>query len=81
MGEVIDRKYGKVTTENGEFHEGEPVFILRAQDLVSLVAIDEYGGACDEAGVSDDHLVAIAEVYKDFDEWQENNSDKTKLPD
>jgi hypothetical protein len=81
VGEVIDAKYGKVVTEKGEFHEGEPVFILRGQDLLALAAIDEYGGVCDEAGVEDDHLIAVAEVYNSFVDWQSANPNLVSLPD
>lgn len=78
MPEGHDLKYGVVKTEHKEFHEGEPVFIIRAQDPLAVEAIDAYGEICSKAGVNSDHLAAVAKAAGEFQDWQEDNSSLVK---
>ena len=38
-----DDKYGKVTVERGDIPEHEPVFVLRAQDILAAGTVLFYG--------------------------------------
>ena len=68
-------KYGRVTTEKGRIPEGEPVFILRAQDKLAAEAVGFYADlrrrVGDEKGSRD-----VLKVAKAFRAWP-----KKKLPD
>lgn len=72
-------KYGIVCTEFGEIGGDEPVFILRAQDALSVYTISDYYLRAAVAGVSDSFLESLADVMNSFLDWQENN--EMKVPD
>jgi hypothetical protein len=88
---MTNSKYGRIVAEYKEFGEDEPVFLLRAQDLLAPNAVEAYA-----------NLVRASSVYKTdardaetlrelADEcenvaagmrvWQSNNPDSVKLPD
>jgi hypothetical protein len=73
-----DRKYGKVTTERGEFHDGEPVFIFRAQDPIAWEAMEHYAMLCDQAGCGIEHVEMIRDQVHLFLDWSEKHPDKVK---
>lgn len=60
----------------------EPIFVFRAKDLLSLLALKKYQEVT-EAYSGDDHEFAegVAHKIHDFIDWQRANSDKVKLPD
>ena len=57
--------------------EEEPVFILRAQDIVAADTIDFYVDMCDNA----DHIAAAEKVRLEFVQWRVNNITRVKQPD
>lgn len=81
-----DLKYGEVTVErdstenplNGSV-DGEPVFVLRAQDRAALATLAAYRAQCITLDAAPDHVDAIERVEDEFRGWQDRNS--TKLPD
>lgn len=76
-----EQKYGAVTTERGRFHEGEPVIIFRAADMMIVELIIEYALRCYRAGSPFAHVSAVLDRAKLFLEWQAANEGKVKLPD
>ena len=54
----------------------EPVFLLRAQDIVALTALKMYRAAAGAANISNDMLLAIDEQIRNFEAWPTK-----KLPD
>ena len=77
----IDRKYGQITMERGKFNEDEPVFVLRAMDWLSVMAISTYLSGCKKADCEESHIGAVEDAMADFLKWQARNLDKVKKPD
>jgi len=67
-GRIVNRKTGNA------MRLGEPVFIIRAQDVYSVPALRFY------SLLSPDSLTVHAAI-KEFREWQEENRDLLKMPD
>lgn len=90
---AIDRKYGKITAEFGSISHGgpgvplndsdEPCMIFRAQDVLSLAAIDGYIEAANDSNTDapEEFIELLSKCRADFVAWQEANPDKVKLPD
>lgn len=57
-----------------KLHEGEPYFLIRAQDVFSPAAIQAY------ATISRNQK-ALHPVIEAFVAWQKENKDKVKKPD
>jgi hypothetical protein len=76
-----DIKYGHVTTERGNIGEGEPVFIIRANDIHALSVLDYYRNLCSAHNAGKDHLDAIGQNWEVFSSYQRDNGDKVKRPD
>ena len=74
-----DRKYGKVTLENGHIGEDEPVMVFRAKDRLLPALIDMYLLMCRLAGSPQRHMDLIAENRDIVVAWQAQNP--TKTPD
>lgn len=77
---AYDSKYGKVTFERGDIKEDEPVFILRAQDLLAVSAILQYATICAQEGCPVAHVGGIIDCANQIEEWQNNPENFTKLP-
>lgn len=77
----FDRKYGQVTTANGEIPDDELVFVLRARDANSCPAISAYFELCKRNGSPQRHLDMIEQTYTAFADWQEAHSDRVRTPD
>lgn len=81
---MIDRKYGVVTLERKpDVPEDEPVFVLRAQDILAPAAVRAYANlveatvpGAEGAGMAD----AIRSSAEDMARWREANGGG-KLPD
>lgn len=85
-----DLKYGIVVVEHdseehplnnkyGFSKDDEPVFIIRAQDKVALLALQYYA---DLIRMHRPELVKeVGTVYDTFRDWRERNPDRVKLPD
>jgi hypothetical protein len=68
-----DNKYGKVLVENKCFHQGEPVFVLRAQDPLAAAAVRVYAELCEAAGCDDAHTTTSLDAAARIDDWQRAN--------
>lgn len=74
-----DSKFGRVTTEFGDIPEDEPVFLIRAKDMLAVEALWAYRGLSRAGGCNSEHLSALEHTIATFEEWQVSNP--TKLPD
>lgn len=60
----------------------EPVFVLRAQDLLSMCALSAYVNAAAVNGeISSEQYEELSTIYNQFQDWQDNNSNLVKIPD
>lgn len=73
-----DNKYGRVSTQFGDFEDGEPVFIFRAKDKHLLEVLEHYEALCFDGGSLAPHLISIKEAHKKIADWQ--NEHGTKNP-
>lgn len=78
---AIDHKYGAITAEKKEFHDGEPVFVLRGGDALAPLAILDYARRCSAAGCDREHYEDVVKCSEEMRAWQEKNQDKVKNPD
>lgn len=71
-------KYGQVDISG--IPEDEPVFVVRAQDVLSLPLVAEYRKLCMGAGCDRTHLAAVDDVHAAVRQWQ-NGNNRVKVPD
>lgn len=76
---AIDVKYGRVTTELGDFGEDEPVIVFRAKDKLLPNVLAHYMQVCIMAGSPRHHLSIILDTIARVRDWQSQNP--TKVPD
>lgn len=82
MAAALEGKYGIITAEKKEFHEGEPVFLLRATDPLAPQAIRNYAHGCQINGCSQEHISACLLHAHRIDAWQLANPEFVKkIPD
>lgn len=83
MGKAEEsEKYGVISSSKKEFHDGEPVFLIRATDPIATHAIIEYARRCERAGCTPEHVDAAFDHAMRIGEWQRENPEKVKaLPD
>jgi hypothetical protein len=74
----IDRKYGTVTLEHGSVGDDEPVFVFRAQDGLTTLALRHYQSLCRESGSPYHHLEGIGDAIAEFLRWQATHD--TRVP-
>jgi hypothetical protein len=82
-------KYGKIVAERKEFHEDEPIFVLRGQDLLAPRAVEAYANLVRAAAIGEaadgthetDDLERLAAECDNIAMllWQSSNT--AKLPD
>lgn len=77
---AIDRKYGRVTFENANIGEDEPVFVFRAQDMLTPLVLEYYEELCQHAKSPQHHLDGIAEARKQITAWQQSFHNFTQVP-
>lgn len=75
-----DNKYGKVLLENKCLHQGEPVFVLRAQDSLAPAAIRIYAELCEAVGCTDAHTATSLDAAARLDDWQRANPSLVRVP-
>jgi hypothetical protein len=75
-----DLKYGEVTTEFGNFIDGEPVFVFRARDSQLPDMLRNYRAKCQQAGSPQYHLATIDENIARIEEWQVANLNEVIVP-
>jgi hypothetical protein len=71
-------KYGVITSTSKEFHEGEPLFIIRAIDPLALMAVNIYAQLALDRGCSDAFLKSLQERADEILIWQRENPDLVK---
>jgi len=71
----------KVIRELLGIREGEPFFIMRAQDEITAEVFGYYLDLAAEAGCSVEFLNDLENGYKKWQDWQAENKDVVKLPD
>lgn len=71
-----ENKYGKITVEHGSIPEDEPVFLLRAQDVAAIGAIQEYLDLCVQAGSPPQHIEGIDAAIARFANWRSEHGSK-----
>jgi len=76
-----DRKYGQVTTENGDIPGDEPVIVLRGRDRLVPELVKAYRDMCAAAGSPQRHLELIDASAAEIGSWQASNQDKVRTPD
>lgn len=76
---AIDRKYGRVELERGDIGEDEPVFVVRAQDVLSVPLLEHYSALCQQNGSPQRHVDGNAAVRLQFLEWQRDHFTQVPL--
>lgn len=61
--------------------EGIPIFVLTAKDECCIESINRYLSICTILGCDEEHLDGIYARIEEFEEWQNKNQNKVKLPD
>ena len=59
----------------------EPVFILRAQDILAPRVVVRWAHLAEQAGTAQDKVRGALEVAKQMADWQANNPYRVKVPD
>ncbi len=77
---AIDLKYGEITATNRQFHPGEPVFLLRSQDILAPTQVAEYAAACRDAGCTEEHCKGVLQAAEAMHKWQTENPGLVKRP-
>jgi hypothetical protein len=81
---AIDLKYGKITVERepgNPLGDDEPVFVLRARDVVLPGLLGKYEEDCASYGCDESHLRAIRRAQAAVIDWQDAHSELVKTPD
>jgi hypothetical protein len=76
-----DRKYGIVTTQNGDIPEDEPVIVFRGRDRLLPAVLNIYMELCEIADSPERHIELVSGTYEVVSAWQRANPDKVKTPD
>ncbi len=65
-----DVKYGEVVIEHGNFPDpDEPVFILRAQDVMAIGTLRDYQEQAFRCGCSNEFNRSLINVLERFKKW------------
>ena len=70
---AIDRKYGRVTTDYGDFDEDEPVVVFRAKDMTLPKLLAYYHLFCMRMGSPREHLDLIMDSRDEIIAWQDDH--------
>ena len=62
-------------------HEGEPVFVLRAEDNAAVDALWSYVVSCRKIGAGEEHIKEVRNVLYEFELWRQANPALCKVPD
>lgn len=76
---AFSEKYGLLKIPG--IPDDEPVFILRAQDMLSLPLINAYVYLADEHGCEDEFFEKLNVTSYGFKKWQNEHSSQVKRPD
>lgn len=58
-----------------------PLFVFTAKDLCTVDVLEFYKATCSANGCDEVHMKSIEERIQEFKDWQNDNPDKTKIPD
>lgn len=72
---------GKAGQILGHLGRDEPVFIFRAQDILSTMVIKQYLSLVEIYNPNNLLLESIIDSMNEFIAWQQQNPEKVKLPD
>lgn len=61
--------------------EDEPVFVLRAQDVLSMLTIREWLRMAERFEVRERKIAGAEDDLQQFREWRHSHSSRVKLPD
>ena len=73
MGIPDAGKFGIVTSDAKQFHDGEPIFILRASDPLACWALMRYADHCEMDGVSPKFVQQVRDRGVLIKHWQIKN--------
>lgn len=76
----VDLKYGEVTTEFGNFIDGEFVFIFRARDGLLVPLLQKYKLMCLQEESPIHHIEAIEESIAKISQWQGDHVNEVRIP-
>jgi hypothetical protein len=79
-----DNKYGNISVPG--IPEDEPIFVIRAQDKLSVPTLARYRNHADaiekpEDRRSEEWFADLDKVMEDFQAWQAEHAKQLKLPD
>jgi len=84
-GRIIEAPTPPVGGKAGEIlqhlHPGEPVFIFRAQDVLSVFALEAYSELIDKYNGRSPQALSLSDAIHAFRQWQVQNPHWVKLPD
>jgi hypothetical protein len=61
--------------------KGEPVFVIRAKDRASVVALEAYLLVTSYGHCNPEFMEEIKQIVNDFHLWQSQNQEDTRMPD
>ena len=59
----------------------EPIFVLRAKDVLSILTLKHYQGLIESYAPHEAQSEAMNQTLRAFREWQSQNPTKVRLPD
>lgn len=71
----------RLVGQSGEVPADEPLFILRGRDVLSRDTIAAYLALCEKGGADRDHIAAVRERLRQFEEFKTKNPHRMKTPD
>lgn len=74
-------EHGEQIRELLGLRPGEPFFIMRAQDAISLETLQFYIDTANDIRSSDEFISDLENGEKKWRDWQDNNADIVKNPD
>lgn len=75
----IEGKAGEILAH---LEPGEPIFVLRARDILSTMTIRHYASLIEDyVFMGGDQLKSVVKAANAFAEWQRQNPGKVHLPD
>jgi hypothetical protein len=72
---------GKAGEILAHLHPDEPIFVFRAQDILSVMVLSHYAKLLEDYQQDGSQLVSVVDAANDFRSWQKANPGKVKLPD
>jgi hypothetical protein len=75
---TISGKAGEILSH---LHPDEPIFVFRAQDILSVMVLSHYASLLEDYQQEGTQLASVIDAANDFRSWQRANPGKVKLPD